>query len=50
MSDPAKAAALKAFLTFIYGPGQKLAPQVDYAPLAGDLAKQAKAQVKQITG
>ena len=47
-TDAAKGAAIKAFLNFIYGDGQKLAPSVDYAPLSKALLKQAKAQVAKI--
>jgi phosphate transport system substrate-binding protein len=49
-SDPAKAAATKAFLNFIYGDGQKIAPTVDYAALPKSMVDKAKAQVKQIGG
>jgi phosphate transport system substrate-binding protein len=49
-TDAAKGAALKGFLTYIETKGQKLASTIDYAPLPGDLAKRALAQVKQITG
>ncbi len=48
-SDAAKGNALKGWLTFIYGDGQKLAPVVDYAGLPKGLLKQAQAQVKKIT-
>jgi phosphate transport system substrate-binding protein len=48
-ADQAKADAIKAFLTFVYGPGQKIAPAADYAPLPKTLLDKAKAQVKQIT-
>jgi phosphate transport system substrate-binding protein len=48
-TDAAKAAAIKSFLNFIYGNGQKLAPEVDYAALPKSLLDKAKAQVKQIT-
>jgi phosphate transport system substrate-binding protein len=49
-TDAAKGAALKAFLEYLYGKGQKLAPTVDYAPLAGELLLRAKAQVKTVQG
>jgi len=49
-SDSAKATALKKFLNYIYGNGQKLASSVDYAPLPTSLAGKAKAQVKLISG
>lgn len=47
-SDAAVAKAMKGYLNFIYGDGQTLAPQVDYAPLPKSLLDKAKAQVKQI--
>jgi phosphate transport system substrate-binding protein len=47
-TDAAKGEAMKAFLDFIYGDGQKLAPSVDYAGLPKALLKQAKAQVNKI--
>jgi phosphate transport system substrate-binding protein len=48
-TDKAKGDAIKAFLNFIYGDGQKIASTVDYAPLPKNLLDKAKAQVKQIT-
>lgn len=48
-TDAAKGNALKAWLNFIYGDGQKLASSVDYAGLPKGLLKQAKAQVAKIT-
>ena len=48
-TDAAKGNALKGWLTFIYGDGQKLASSVDYAPVPKALVKKALAQVKQIT-
>jgi phosphate transport system substrate-binding protein len=47
-TDANKGAAIKGFLNFIYGTGQKLATTVDYAPLPKALLKQAKAQVNKI--
>jgi phosphate transport system substrate-binding protein len=47
-SDSAKGTAIKNFLNYIYGNGQKLAPEVDYAPLPKSLLDKAKAQVKQV--
>jgi phosphate transport system substrate-binding protein len=41
--------ALKAFLTYIYGPGQDLAATVDYAKLPDDFVVKAKAQLDQLT-
>jgi phosphate transport system substrate-binding protein len=48
-TDAAKGNAIKGFLNYIYGDGQKVAPTVDYAGLPKGLLKQAKAQVKTIT-
>jgi phosphate transport system substrate-binding protein len=48
-TDAAKASAIKSFLNFIYGDGQKLASSVDYAPLPKSLLDKAKAQVKQLS-
>jgi phosphate transport system substrate-binding protein len=44
-TDAAKGKAIKAFLTFIYGEGQKIASGVDYAPLPKNLLSKAKAQL-----
>jgi phosphate transport system substrate-binding protein len=49
-TDAAKTAALKGFLKYILTKGQKLAPTVDYAPLAPELATRALAQLDQIQG
>lgn len=43
--DPAKAKALKAWLTFLVTDGQQLAPTQNYAALPTDLAKKAVSQV-----
>jgi phosphate transport system substrate-binding protein len=48
-TDAAKGNAIKGWLNFIYGDGQKLAPAVDYAGLPKGLLSKAKAQVKKIT-
>jgi phosphate transport system substrate-binding protein len=48
-TDKAKGDAIKAFLNFVYGEGQKIAPSADYAPLPKNLLDKAKAQIKQIT-
>jgi phosphate transport system substrate-binding protein len=48
-TDTAKGNALKGWLNYIYGDGQKLAATIDYAPLPKGLISKAKAQVKQIT-
>jgi phosphate transport system substrate-binding protein len=47
-SDAAVGNALKGFLDYIYGDGQALAEQVDFAKLPADLLSQAKAQVAKI--
>lgn len=47
-TDKAKGNAIKGFLDYIYGDGQKLASSVDYSPLPKALLKQAKAQVSKI--
>ncbi len=44
----AKGDAVKAFLEFVYGKGQKLAPTVDYAPLPKEMVTKAKAQLSQL--
>jgi phosphate transport system substrate-binding protein len=44
-TDAAKGNALKAFLNYIYGPGQVTAPTVDYAPISSTLRTQAMAQL-----
>ena len=49
-SNSSKASAIKSFLNFVYGEGQKIAPEVDYAPLPKSLLDKAKAQVKQLGG
>src|SRR6266545_4438927 len=49
-SNSSKASAIKSFLNFVYGDGQKIAPEVDYAPLPKSLLDKAKAQVKQLGG
>jgi ABC-type phosphate transport system substrate-binding protein len=48
-SDAAVGNALKAFITFIYGPGQGLAESVDFAKLPTNILTPAKAQVEKIT-
>ena len=48
-SDTAIGNALKGFLTYIYGPGQDLAAQVDFAKLPDNILSQAKAQLDKIT-
>jgi phosphate transport system substrate-binding protein len=48
-SDTAIGNALKGFLTYIYGPGQDLASQVDFAKLPDNILSKAKAQLDKIT-
>ena len=47
-TDPAVKAALKGFLEYIYGDGQKLATTVDFAPLPRAILTAAKAQIAKI--
>lgn len=47
-SDPAKAAALRGFLTYLLTDGQALAPSIDYAPLPADLQAKAIANIAKI--
>ena len=44
-TDAAKGAALKCFLQYVLGPGQELAPEIDYAPLSASLNEQTTAQL-----
>ncbi|MGZ4690536.1 MAG: phosphate ABC transporter substrate-binding protein PstS [Acidimicrobiia bacterium] len=48
-TDTAVGNALKGFLNFIYGDGQALAAQVDFAKLPANILSQAKSQVDKIT-
>lgn len=48
-SDAAVGNALKGFLNYIYGAGQGMAAQVDFAKLPSNILSQAKAQVDKIT-
>ena len=48
-TDKAKGEAIKAFLTFIYGEGQTIAPTANYAPLPDSLKSKALSQVATIT-
>ena len=43
--DAGKAAVLKAFLTYVLTEGQTIAPDVNFAPLPGDLDGKALAQL-----
>ena len=47
-SDPAKAEAVRGFLTYLLNEGQDLAPSIDYAPLPDDLRTKALANVAKI--
>jgi phosphate transport system substrate-binding protein len=47
-SDPAKAAALKAYIKYLLTDGQKLLPELDYAPLPGSLQSRTLAQLEAI--
>jgi len=47
-TDPAKGAALKAYLTFILTDGQKFASSVDFAPLPPAFVKATQARVNAI--
>jgi phosphate transport system substrate-binding protein len=46
--DPAKAEAIRGFLTYLLTDGQALAPDLDFAPLPGDLAERALANIELI--
>jgi phosphate transport system substrate-binding protein len=48
-ADQARADALKAYLNYVLTTGQEQAKQLLYAPLPADLAKQAIAQIDEIT-
>jgi phosphate transport system substrate-binding protein len=47
-SDPAKAEAIRGFLTYLLTEGQDLAPSIDYAPLPTDLRAKALDNVAKI--
>jgi phosphate transport system substrate-binding protein len=47
-SDNAKGQALQGFLSYIYGDGQNLAQEVDFAALPDSLLQKAKAQISQL--
>ena len=51
IEDPQKAAALEKFLAWAVSPdgGQKLAPELDYSPLAPGVQEKAKAAVESLT-
>jgi phosphate transport system substrate-binding protein len=46
--DSQKAAAIKDYLTYLLGDGQKLAPEVDFAPLPKSLQDKAVAQLAKL--
>ena len=48
-TDKAKGAAIKSFLKYVLTDGQKLAKEVDFAPLPASLQLRALAQVEDIT-
>jgi phosphate transport system substrate-binding protein len=47
-ADPAKAEAIRGFLTYLLTEGQDLAPTIDYAPLPDDLRTKALANIAKI--
>lgn len=47
-ADPAKAEALRGFLTYLLTDGQKAAPEIDFAPLPADLQAKALANIDKI--
>jgi phosphate transport system substrate-binding protein len=47
-ADPAKAEALRGFLTYLVTDAQKTAPDIDYAPLPADLQAKALANIAKI--
>ncbi len=47
-ADPAKAEALRGFLTYLLTDGQALAPELDYAPLPADLQQKALGNIAKI--
>jgi phosphate transport system substrate-binding protein len=49
-ADPAKGAALKAYLKYLLTDGQKLLPDLDFAPLPKTLQDKAIAQLDKIKG
>jgi len=44
-TDRAKGEALKAWLTYVLGDGQSLAPSVDFGPLPKEIAQKAQKQI-----
>lgn len=47
-TDKAKGKAIKGFLEYMYGDGQKLAKEIDFAPLSPSLLAKAQAQLAMI--
>jgi len=47
-ADPAKAEAIRGFLTYLLTDAQKTAPDIDYAPLPADLQSKALANIAKI--
>jgi len=47
-SDANNAAMLKAYISYLLGDGQKLLPQLNYAPLPSNIDQQAQAQLSKI--
>ncbi len=47
-ADPAKAEAIRGFLTYLLTDGQAAAPAIDYAPLPADLQTKALANIAKI--
>jgi phosphate transport system substrate-binding protein len=43
-----KAAAVKAYISYLLGDGQKLLPELNYAPLPANIDAKAKAQLSEI--
>jgi hypothetical protein len=41
---------LQAYIGYLVGDGQKLLPQLGYAPLPSSIDQQAKAQLSKISG
>jgi phosphate transport system substrate-binding protein len=44
------AAMLKAYIGYLLGDGQKLLPQLNYAPLPSNIDQQATAQLSKLSG
>ncbi len=48
LSDPAKAQAIRDFLNWMLSEGQRIAPQLSYAPLPKEVVEKVKVTVRQI--